>query len=121
MNFQVIGMETVTVARSDNFSEEGSLIVCCVLLPVTGAATFGSREPLFYLETGGKKPKLAWFVLYTICKGFAAQASCLFCLLGLQFHQRAGCSTQPTYTVLKYKRSFTLSENFPLKCRMLGN
>ena len=96
MNFQVIGMETFSGARSDNFSEQGSLIVYCVLLHVTGAATFGSREPLFYLETGGKKPKLAWFVLYTICKGFAAQASCLFCLLGLQFHQRAGCSTQPT-------------------------
>ena len=54
------------------------------------------REPLFYLEKGGKKTKLAWFVLHTICKGFAAHASCLFCLLGLQFHQRAGCSTQPT-------------------------
>ena len=97
MNFQVIGMETFSGARSDNFSEQGSLIVYCVLLHVTGAATFGSREPLFYLETGGKKPKLAWFVLYTIRKGFATHdASCLFCLLGLQFHQRAGCSTQPT-------------------------
>ena len=26
-----------------------------------------------------------------------------------------------TYSVLKYKRSFTLPEYFPLKCRMLGN
>ena len=52
---------------------------------------------LFYLETGGgeKKPKLTWFVLY-IFKGLDAHASCLFCLFGLQFHQRAGCSTQST-------------------------
>ena len=66
MNFQVIGMETFSGARSDNFSEEGSLIVCCVLLSVTGAATFGSREsreplpfPYFiYVETGVKNQNL---------------------------------------------------------------